>query len=255
MFCGCMLWQGEMSCPVSEYCGVGCYVLCLYTVMGWGVMLCVCILWWGGVSCYVSVYCDGVGCHALCLYIYYDRVDVMSCGCMLWWGGVSCPVSVYILWQGGCHVLWLYAVMGWCVMPCVCIYTRTGWMSCSVAVCCGRVRCHVLYLNIVEWGVMFCVCILWWGGVSCYVSVYCDGVGCHVLCLYTVMGWGVMFCVCILWWCGVSCYVSVYCDRVGCHALCLCWMVRIPLIQVDTVPIWHQIVKAMLSLKQSMKYS
>ena len=31
--------------PVSVYCDwVGCHVLCLYTVIGWGVMSCVCIL-------------------------------------------------------------------------------------------------------------------------------------------------------------------------------------------------------------------
>ena len=66
--CVCILWLGGVSCPVSVYCdGMGCHVLCLYTVTGWGVMSCVCILWRGGVSCPVSVYCDGVGCHVLCL--------------------------------------------------------------------------------------------------------------------------------------------------------------------------------------------
>ena len=41
--------------PVSVYCdGVGCRVLCLYTVTGWGVVSCVCILWPGWVSCSVS---------------------------------------------------------------------------------------------------------------------------------------------------------------------------------------------------------
>ena len=63
-----ILWRGGVSCPASVYCdGVGCHVLRLYTVTGWGVMSCVCILWRGGVSCPVSVYCDGVGCRALCL--------------------------------------------------------------------------------------------------------------------------------------------------------------------------------------------
>ena len=58
-----------VSCPVSVYRdGVGCHVLCLYTVTGWGVMSRVCILWPGGVSCPVSVYCDRVRCHVLCLY-------------------------------------------------------------------------------------------------------------------------------------------------------------------------------------------
>ena len=48
-----------VSCPVSVYCdGVGCHVLCLYTVTGWGVM-----------SCVLSVYCDGWG--------------VMPCVCIL----------------------------------------------------------------------------------------------------------------------------------------------------------------------------
>ena len=59
-----------MSCPVSVYCdGVGCHVLCLYTVTG-------------GVSCPVSVYCDRVGCHVLCLYTV-TRWGVMSCVCIL----------------------------------------------------------------------------------------------------------------------------------------------------------------------------
>ena len=104
---------------VSVYCdGVGCHVLCLYTVTGWGVMSCVytvtgwgvmscvCILWRGGVSCPVSVYCDRVGCHVLCLYTVMGW-GVMSCVCILWRGGVSCPVSVYCD-RVGCHVLCLY---------------------------------------------------------------------------------------------------------------------------------------------------
>ena len=41
----CIMWRGGVSCPVSVYCGgVGCHVLCLYTVTWWGVMSCVCIL-------------------------------------------------------------------------------------------------------------------------------------------------------------------------------------------------------------------
>ena len=63
---------------MSVYCdGVGCHVMCLYTVTGWGP---------------VSVYCDGVGCHVLCLYtvmgwgpvsVYCDGWGVMSCVCIL----------------------------------------------------------------------------------------------------------------------------------------------------------------------------
>ena len=53
--CVCILWRGGVSCPISVYCdGVGCHVLCLYTVTGWGVMSYVCILWRGGVSCHTS---------------------------------------------------------------------------------------------------------------------------------------------------------------------------------------------------------
>ena len=96
-----------MSCPVSVYCdGVCCHVLCLYTVMGWGVMSCVYMLWRCGVlcpvsvncggvasSCPVSVNCDGIECHVLCLH------TVM--------GGVSCPVYVHCD-RVGCHALCLY---------------------------------------------------------------------------------------------------------------------------------------------------
>ena len=72
-----------MSCPVSVYYDrVGCHVLCLYTMTGWGVMSCVCILWRGVVSCPVSVYCDRVGCHVLCLYTV-TGLGVMSCVCIL----------------------------------------------------------------------------------------------------------------------------------------------------------------------------
>ena len=71
-----------MSCPVSVYYDrVGCHVLCLYTMAGWGVMSCVCILQ-GGVSCPVSVYYDRVGCHVLCLYTMTGW-GVMSCVCIL----------------------------------------------------------------------------------------------------------------------------------------------------------------------------
>ena len=45
-----------MFCPVSVYCDrVGCHVLCLHTVTGWGI------------SCPVSAYCDRVEYHVLCL--------------------------------------------------------------------------------------------------------------------------------------------------------------------------------------------
>ena len=110
---------------MSVYCDwVGCHVLCLYTVMGWGVMSCVfimwwgvmscvCILWWGGVSCPVSVYCDGVGCHVLCLY------NVM-----------------------GRHVLCLYTVMGWIIMTCV--FTVIGWGVTS-CVCGMAFQCVIYY--------------------------------------------------------------------------------------------------------------
>ena len=68
---------------MSLYCdGVGCHVLCLYTVMGWCVTSCVCILLWVGVSCPVFVYCDGLVCHVLCLYTVMGR-GVMSCVCIL----------------------------------------------------------------------------------------------------------------------------------------------------------------------------
>ena len=72
-----------MSSSVPVYCdGVGCHVLCLYTLTGWSVMSCVCILRWGGVSCPVSVYCDGVGCHVMCLYTV-TGLGVMSSVCIL----------------------------------------------------------------------------------------------------------------------------------------------------------------------------
>ena len=55
-----------MSSSVPVYCdGVGCHVMCLYTVTGW-------------VSCPLSVYCDGVGCHVLCLYTVMGW-GIMSC--------------------------------------------------------------------------------------------------------------------------------------------------------------------------------
>ena len=269
MPCVCLLWGGGVSCPVSVYCeGVGCHVLCLFTVRGWGVMSCVCLLWGGGVSCPVSVYCEGVGCH-VCVSVYCEGVGchvlclftvrgwgvmfvclftvrgwgVMPCVCLLWGGGVSCPVSVYC--EGmGCHVLCLFTVRGWGVMSCVCLLWGDG-VSCPVSVYCEGVGCHVLCLFTVRgWGVMSCVCLLWGGGVSCpvsvycegvgchvCVSVYCEGVGCHVLCLFTVRGWGVMSCVCLLWGDGVSCPVSVHCEEVGCHVLCL----------RHGIPVWQHI--------------
>ena len=140
-----MIAQRQVS-PVSVYCdGVGCHVLCLYTVTGWGVMSCVCILWQGG-------------CHVLCLYTVTEW-GVMPCVCILWRGGVSCPVSVYC--DGvGCHVLCLNTVTGWGVMSCVCILWQGG--------------CHVLCLyTVTGWVVMSCVCIQWRGGVSCPVSAAC----------------------------------------------------------------------------------
>ena len=196
-----ILWCGGVSCPVSVYFdGMGCHVLCLYTVTGWCVMSCVCILCCGGVSCPVSVYCDRV---------------VLCPVSTLWWDGVSCTVSLYCdrvvsfpvsvcCDKVGCHVLCLYTVIGRDVMSCVCIlwrmvclYTVTGWYA-MPCVC------------IQWWDVKACVCILW-------QLVY------YVPCLYTVTWWHIMSCVCILWQGGVSypvsilwqvsCPVSVYCDR------------------------------------------
>ena len=83
------VYWGGVSCAVSVNCdGVGCHVLCLYTMMGWGVMRCLyTVMGWG------VVYSDGVGCHVPCLY------TVMG------WGVMHC----------------VYTVTGWGVMSCVCI--------------------------------------------------------------------------------------------------------------------------------------
>ena len=207
-------WIAWQVSPVSVHCdGVGCHVMCLYTVTGWGVMSCV---YCDGVGCHVLCLYTGVGCHVLCLYTVTGGVScpvytvmewgVMSCVCILWRGGVSCPVSVYC--DGvGCHVLCLYTVTGWGVMSCV---------------YCDGVGCHVLCLYTVKgWGVMSCVCILWRGGVSCPVSVYCDGVGCHVL------------------WHGIPVW-----QYIGQNS--------VPLLQAGTVALWLQMFKSDVKLQQTI---
>ena len=65
--------------------------------------------------CRVFVYCDSDGCHGMFLYTVMVW-SVMSCVCVLSRGGVSCPVSVYCDRVG--------------VMPCVFIHCdRVGVMS------------------------------------------------------------------------------------------------------------------------------
>ena len=93
--CVCILWRGGVSCRVSVSCdGVGCHVMCMFTVRWWGVMSCDCILWGVMVSCHVSLYCDGMGCRVLI------RISV-----------ISCPVHVCAL-QCGVTIKFLAGIVG-----------------------------------------------------------------------------------------------------------------------------------------------
>ena len=92
-------------------------------------------------------------------------------------------------------------------------YPRLQMGSCEFH--CDVRSCVLFLYTVMGWGAMSCICMLLQGGLSCPVSVYCDGVGCHALCLYTVTVWGVMSYVCILRRGGVSCPLSIYCDGGG----------------------------------------